>query len=154
MGLDITYHAHMQPADAGASGDDYDHFHAYVNPAFPEVADGIVDEQLYRGIESGGFRAGSYGGYNVWRDQLAVLAGYESAKAVWANPEPGPFVELINFSDCEGIIGPRTSAKLAADFAAFQKKADAHEDDWFRSRYAEWRKAFETAADSGCVEFH
>ena len=34
-----------------------------------------------------------------------------------------PFVELLNFSDCEGFIGPKTSAKLHADFLEWDEKA-------------------------------
>lgn len=55
---------------------------------------------------------------------------------------------------CEGVIGSSVSAKLAKDFADFQKDADAHEDRNFREKYAEWRKEFEMAADDGAVSFH
>ena len=61
---------------------------------------------------------------------------------------------MINFSDCEGVIGPKTSAKLAKDFAEFQAQADAHPDDWFRDLYTTWRRAFELASDDGAVGFH
>ena len=63
-----------------------------------------------------------------------------------------PFYELINFSDCEGFIGPKTSAKLAKDFAAWQEKAG--ERGWFSEKYAQWRAAFELAANGGVVQFH
>ena len=63
-------------------------------------------------------------------NELATLAGYAGADDAWERTD-GPFWELINFSDCEGVIGPKTSAKLAGDFAAFQEKADAHHGQWF-----------------------
>ena len=146
---------------------DYDkYFRANKNDAFPGRADEIEDRSWYAFEESDEMRAGSYGGYNRWRDQLAELAGYPLGKfkdgygereshavACW-NGEQGPFSELINFADNEGVIGAAVSKKLANDFAAFQTKADAHPDDYFKSKYAEWRKMFELASDGGCVKFH
>lgn len=99
------------------------------------------------------FRAGSYGGYNSWRNELAELAGYGSASNVWEMDSPeGPFVELINFSDCEGIIAGDVAKKLAKDFAEFQEKVGEH--GYFSQSYTNWRKAFELAADGGAVDFH
>lgn len=73
---------------------------------------------------------------------------------VYNSPKEGPFWELISFSDCDGIIGPLVSAKLAQDFGDFQPAADDHPDQHFRDMYARWRTAFETAADTGFVDFH
>jgi hypothetical protein len=176
MGLDITAYRGLRRAQPGEGmnpkyGDaDYENgwHEMYVNSDFPSQADDIVDRAIYHADDDFGFRAGSYSGYSVWRDQLAEMVGYPAitdgldkyrreypySSGVHADPKPGPFVELINFSDCEGVIGPKTSAKLAADFKAFQEKADAHPDDWFREKYADWRKAFEMAADNGAVSFH
>jgi hypothetical protein len=171
MGLDITWYRGLSKAAENegrdASGYPLDGFASfYRNPDFPGRADDISDEAVYRYEEVDGFRAGSYGGYNDWREELAKLAGYLPVShsrfgsvemrhdaAVW-RAEGGPFFELIHFSDCEGVIGAAVSAKLAADFAEHQPKADAHPDDYFRERYAKWRRAFEKAADRGCVNFH
>lgn len=113
-----------------------------------------VEPGIYEAAQSFGFRAGSYGGYNQWRDWLARSAGHLSAEAVWENAKPGPFVELISFSDCEGIIGPVVAAKLAKDFADHEEEILAKADEWEAAKYREWRKAFEMAADSGYVDFH
>ncbi len=173
MGLDITWHRGLTKAVGNEAFDEHgelrydDDWHQfYVNPDFDGRADEIENRAAYRSEESDKFRAGSYGGYNAWRDQLAELAGYPKGKyeqygsdyeshcvACW-NGQSGPFAELINFSDCEGVIGAAVSAKLAADFSEFQAKADAHHDVRFRDKYAEWRKAFEKASDNGCVHFH
>lgn len=163
MGLDITYFRRLTKQAPPAPDFDPDaHWEKgwrslFGNPDFPGHAPEIEDGAFYSAADEdvGGFRAGSYGGYNVWRDQLAQLAGWPSAQAVWnGKVATGPFVELINFSDCEGVIGAGVSAKLAKDFAAYQPKADAHPDEYFRAKYAEWRRAFEAAADGGAVEFH
>ena len=173
MGLDITAYRKLTPANGNEAFDETGELkyednwtQFYKNPAFPGRADDIQDHRAYKAEDSEGFCAGGYGGYNRWRDQLAELAGYPLTKhmqygqeqqshaaACWEGVE-GPFSELINFSDCEGVIGAAVSAKLAKDFADFQEKADAHQDERFRDKYAEWRKAFEMAADAGAVRFH
>lgn len=178
MGLDITAYRQLKKIDCvfDEDGEPIDpttrepleecYLRAWVNPDFPGRADDIEDKGVYLSEDSFGFRAGSYGGYNHWRRTLAELAGYPAAPftrfgttemrhdaGAWA-ADSGPFWELINFSDCEGVIGATASAKLAADFAAHQDKADAHADERFRAKYAEFRQAFEMAADGGAVEFH
>jgi hypothetical protein len=177
MGLDITAYRKITKIDAVFDADgepidpatrepiDYD-MRAYVNDDFPGRADEIEDRAIYKAEDSMGFRAGSYGGYNGWRNSLAKLAGYPLGQyeqydrkwdsycvACWEGKE-GPFSELIHFSDCEGVIGASVAAKLAKDFADFQEAADGVDDDYFILKYAEWRKAFEMAADGGAVSFH
>jgi hypothetical protein len=160
MGLDISYYTNaVLVPDAEVDDDGYptddNAVLAYVNPDFTNQADDIQHKGVYRYDDSGAFRAGSYGGYNAWRDQLAELAGFSSALDVWNREAPeGPFVPLINFSDCEGIIGPDTSARLARDFAELQPKVDALSDGYFREKYADWRAAFEAVAGNGFVDFH
>lgn len=155
MGLDISYYRTVtRRGDYPESGDyDYDALvHIYPNPHFVAQADGLTDG-LYSFTDAGGFRAGSYGGYNDWRRRLADLAGYSDEEAfAGAAPAESAFLPLVNFSDCEGVIGADTSKRLAADFARF---ADAVADNgWFAELYRAWRIAFETAADGGAVLFH
>jgi hypothetical protein len=179
MGLDISYYKNIRKLDCVFDADgepidpktrvpiECDHFSAYVNIHFPQQAEGLEDKAVYLYDERFGFRAGSYYGYNQWRETLARIAGY-SAKlserhgatslrhdaGAW-KAKSGPFHELIHFSDCEGSIGAKVSAKLAADFAAFQPAVDASAtDDYFKERYGMWRTAFETAAQNGAVDFH
>src|SRR2546429_5108682 len=165
MGLDITAASKLELIPNAPA--DLDAFHVGVNDEeFTDRADGLASGLYRTGVELS-FRAGSYSGYNVWREQLAELAGYPKrlhfsdhkppeelhAAGAWEATH-GPFWELINFSDCEGVIGAKTSAKLAQDFAEHQVKADAHADEWFRDLYAIWRRAFELASDGGAVDFH
>lgn len=140
-------------------------FIAWKNPDFPGRADDVDDRAVYAAADSMTFGAGSYGGYNQWRDQLAKMAGYpERPHPNYGERRPshcvdcwegakGPFSELINFGDCEGVIGAAVSAKLAADFARFDEQAQA-EGTAFYHRYCQWRAAFEMAADGGAVEFY
>lgn len=171
MGLDIKWYRGLTSVGVDEAtdidGDVRDEFvKLYHNPNFPGRADDIVDRGCYSYEESGCFNAGAYSGYNRWRDDLAKLAGYpitayydcgvikESYAAACWDGATGPFSELINFADDEGVIGSSVAAKLAADFAAFQHKADESRDSWFREKYAHWREAFEKAADRGAVDFH
>ena len=133
------------------------------------------------GIEQGNYRydgafdsfgAGSYSGYNRWREKLAFLTGWdiselheaaiktlarnESLNEVLNQDEPAkveiPFVELIMFSDCEGFIGPKTSAKLHKDFIDHLEEAKEIGDSFFYL-YEHFMNAFDLASDDGCVVF-
>jgi len=163
MGLDITAYKQLKIEPNAAKEEDGSPVdwkrHVWIQPAtvkwtndnFPGRADPIQGG-IYSASDSFGFRAGSYGGYNAWRDWLARLAGYPSAAAVWEDNLQGPFAELINFADNEGVIGTTACAKLAKDFADHADKAGTAGYD--AKLYQEWRTAFEMAADGGCVDFH
>jgi len=176
MGLDITAYGNLRKIDAVFSKDgepidpatrealDGDYYEPRPNEHY-DRADGLT-EGVYRYEKAIAHRAGSYGGYNRWREELAKLGGwplgsYEQYGKTWSShaasawdAKGGAFWELINFSDCEGTIGAATSAKLARDFAEHQANADAHEDNGFREKYGQWRAAFELAANNGAVSFH
>lgn len=180
MGLDISYYSGLKKIDCAFSdeGDpidpktkeflDYDSFvQIYKPPDFPGMANDLDDRGVYSFEHGDDLRAGSYGGYNKWRDQLAKLVGYplrdyqdnfghvQQSHCVdcWSGLA-GPFAELINFSDCEGVIGSDVSQKLFNDFCEHQEKVDACGDEYFIAKYAEWKKAFEVASSGGCVYFH
>lgn len=167
MGLDVSAYSGLEKVSEQEASEDED---AYLrlrqDPDFPGRADEIEDNAYYKYTENKHFFSRGYGGYNAWRDELARIAGYtlsfyteygkewpSYAATVWNNPKPGPFMELINFTDCDGIIGAAVSKKLAADFAEFQSKAD-HEDKRFKEGYDQLRAAFEMASNNGIVKFH
>lgn len=179
MGVDITaykqikkiechFNADGEPIKPGTDEpmdyDDYEQF--YKNPDFPGRADDIEDKGVYSCEDADHVFCISYGGYNRLRDQLAKVAGYPLGQYeqygkmydsycvdCW-HGKTGPFSELINFSDCEGVIGTTISAKLAKDFADFQEKAEAEGDERFLAFYHAMKSGFEMASDSGAVRFH
>lgn len=172
MGLDITAYRGVQlletVEDAEAWEDNYYmvdgkpettyFYHEYLtdNP-FADRAEGLTPGGVYTYQNKFDFGAGSYSGYNLWREQLCEAVFGFKPEIIWKNPTPfinAPFYYLINFSDCDGIINSELSARLAKDFADWQKTADAHSDEWFRTKYADWRKAAEIAADNGFIKFH
>lgn len=174
MGLDIIAYSKLVKdicitldEDGQPSLEDWNtHAKAWINPDWPERGTGLEHNAWYTFGESMSFRAGSYSGYNDWRERLAQLAGYPATEtasaslgarslhsaACW-NGATGPFSELIDFSDCEGSLGPEVSKKLLADFIEFEPMASAI-GGRFYDLYAEWKKAFELAADGGMVCFH
>lgn len=175
MGLDISAHEkvtlieaitlkQMQAKNWEHPLYDQDNMRFLWNEAeFSDRSDGLV-EGIYRTKgKRHNFRAGSYSGYNEWRRELAKLVG-TTDREVWAesdNPvvRKTSFYELINFPDNEGFIGPKTSAKLFADFVEWTDKASKHltgpsDREWFRDRFLDWQRAFELASKGGVVVFH
>lgn len=115
--------------------------------------------------EQMGFRAGSYSGYNWWRKQLSQCALEMEPDEVWEGgaADGAPFVELIDFPDNEGVIGPETSAKLLADFEEHEARVlevaksrikEQSELEYFTEIYGEFKAAFGLAAANGFVMFH
>jgi hypothetical protein len=173
MGLDITAYKQLAPAvdvECYSDGEPLD-YHSYWRPGpslewsnktFPGRCDDVDPDTIYSFADSFQFRAGSYGGYNQWRDHLARMAGYGSAKRVFdVQVAVGPFIELIDFADNEGAIGATISAKLARDFldnaakaAEYAATLGVEDGAWFLARYLDWQMAFEMAADHGAVDFH
>lgn len=173
MGLDITAYSRLKPV--GKHGDDwceesYDedfnrvHVQAYAYDGFPQSFRGIpilgtrtVSNSSF--IEGGcfavtpetrshAFRAGSYSGYGVWRDDLRRQFNPDTDPVL-------PFYELIWFADNEGCIGPEAAKDLLADFREHAARyAPRKYEDYFRTKYQDWMTAFELAADGGLVDFH
>ena len=164
MGLDISYASKINFESRSISGE-VDNLYLYPNDSLLDQSEGI----------QGSFRAGSYSGYSSWRRTLAKMIGWE-IEELWQHvgtlvqrnenlndvlnesdelKVDIPFVELLNFSDCEGFIGPKTSAKLHADFLEWDKKAKNFDsqNSYFYETYKEWTEAFKVASDGGCVIF-
>ncbi len=171
MGLDITAYRKLTPLQGVTINDDgeppdydtqfspNDETLRWTEKNWPGRTAGILSGIVYGYDAREAFHPGSYGGYNAWRRDLTVFAGYPSADALWdGEVESGPFYELINFADNEGVIGPVVASKLARDFAEHRARAEAtmtdKDEGWFIAKYREWQKAFEIAADGGCVDFH
>ena len=162
MGLDITAYRQLTPAPDGVIVDEsgypedyktYELIRAstleYGEEHFPGRAEGVA-AGLYAFTDSFRFRAGSYGGYNAWRSQLAELGGVTEKNGL---DKGKPFAELVWFSDCGGIIGPVVAAKLLKDFQEHLPQAEKI-GSYFLENYKNWLKAFEFAADGGAVDFH
>lgn len=150
MGLDIVAHETLiditnEPNVRDEYGDpDYEkeYFGLTINPHFPKHQKGFTKGQVFKNPgKTMRFRAGSYSGYNEWRDILAT----------W---KPKAFKLLVNFSDCEGFINSEICAKLAKAFAKHAPNAHkAFRNEWDLQLYSRFQDAFELASHGGCVEF-
>ena len=181
MGLDISYASKINFESRSYISDDID-MNVIPNGVYLYPNDSLLDQS--EGIQSGeyacegvqdSFRAGSYSGYGNWRRTLAKMIGWE-IENLWQHVETLvqrnenlndvlnendrfsvdiPFVELLHFSDCDGFIGPKTSAKLHSDFLEWDENAKNFDsqNSYFYEKYQEWTEAFKVASDGGCVIF-
>lgn len=160
MGLDITAYSKIHFLHELPDGEDHSLDHPFLYPTDSPLQEEGIKKGCYGYEDKFQFRAGSYSGYSYYRTQLAKMVHGVPAEAVWENPERyTEFVEQIHFSDCDGIIGPKTSEKLAKDYDEFRMKAEQFtktlpDGDYWLSRYEDWSKAFHLASDGGVVEFH
>lgn len=162
MGLDVRAYSdlkitHAHPYDADGNRLDDVEVVFYKNPAFPDQFDNLVEYTGYDGKSISG-PSYPYSAHGRWRETLAKLAGYAytggnypHATSCW-NGATGPFSELINFSDCEGAIGPLTSLKLLEDFVRFDDRAKEIGGEFYNN-YVKWHAVFEHASRNGAVYF-
>lgn len=124
---------------------------------FPERLDGKESGlYCYEPRNYFSFRVGSYSHYNWWRDSLCQLVHKIDARTLadqFEQYEGKAFYELICFSDCQGAIGPKTSAKLLDDFLTYQEKAEQVQEKAFFDLYKNWITAFHIAKQDGFVIF-
>lgn len=163
MGLDIT--AYPQLKDTGRPFDsDVDEGNAYIFGNHPDFATRCMEFTPQNAFKyEGELHAyiGAYSYYGAWREKLAELAGYPPvvgrprpySEGAWAATE-GPFWELIDFTDCDGVLGTAVCQKLAKDFAAYEESARLLEDEDFLYTYRQFKAAVEFASDGGAVVFH
>lgn len=62
-----------------------------------------------------------------------------------------PFIELLYFSDCEGIIGPEVCKKLYEDFVKYQEVAKEKMIDWHYEVYMNFMEGLKTVSESNGV---
>ena len=117
----------------------------YTEEIWSGRTEGLKKDTVYEFEDTFVFRAGSYFSYNMWRSMLEDFKGDVA------------FQELIDFSDCEGVIGAVVSKKLYNDFKTYEKEAEEYakknDYEYFYDKYLLWMKAFEMASDDGAVEF-
>jgi len=160
MGLDITSYSNLKK---GKETEDS----IYIGKGPEHVARHEYNEGWYEPtLETVGhhFRAGSYGGYNQFRGHLCAAVHGVECEEFWTNEdyEGTPFYELIDFSDCEGVIGVEESKKLHAEFMLhkgifrryLENTIDDSEDrNYFMEKYDDWTKAFSISAQGGALFF-
>ena len=127
---------------------DHDAVEVEGNTEWPYFSDGLEVGAMYMYEKDTWFGFGKERVLNEGLEKLAGLVGYD-----WRMPgadDPGPFREMFRWGG-EGTMGPVASAKLVADFAAWDERARALGDDHFYGFYKDSRAMFEFASRDGCV---
>ena len=106
MGLDILVYTKIKKI-TDFEKIEYGDYSAHVSRRTNSELDRSLDieEGYYEGIgERHHFRAGSYSGYNLFRNTLSKSVLGVPDKTVWEKSEEyngKPMYEIINFSDCD-----------------------------------------------------
>lgn len=167
MSLDVTTHIDIRLVHTGPPADDeWDRYRWFLRVAeYGDRMDG-VNEGTYETKKASSFRVSTFGDYNLFRNMLAMVGMGAQDQEVWSNPREfrgRPFWEQVDFSDCEGNIGPETSAKLARDYEeqreAFkiflENRVGGEEALYYLGIYESFALSFKLAAEGhGLVSFH
>jgi hypothetical protein len=109
------------------------------------------------------FRAGSYSGFSEFRNTLAKavgialyeMEGFTQDGMEWTEQEP--FYELLNHSDCGGLLTSRQCNELTKDFKLYKSqilsrlKKDSIDFEYFASKLDEWEEAVNHSDDECCA---
>lgn len=112
------------------------------------------------------FSCGSYSSYNKFRNLLSLAVLGVKAETAWESGETyinSPLWDIINFSDCEGVIDTEICEKLLNEFKDNRDKFISYlkgsddigemDTEHYTETYDEFIKAFELGAKSGFVEY-
>jgi len=156
MGLGIVAYEGLEPGNGIMVSHDF----------FGRASD--IDEGSYKQMgESFSFQVGSYSSYGSWRRHLCLAIHGVEPEELWDNAGnfiDKPFYELINFSDCEGQIGPKVSEELYQDFANPDNekkfldyiKGNLESEylvDYHKRNWENFKRSFELARQGGLVSF-
>lgn len=101
------------------------------------------------------FRAGSYSGYNLFRNELCISANNIKAEELWdLKDESLKFYWLINFTDCDGYIGTSYCSILYEEFCKYEEDVKLKLNDYFHQTYDNFKESFRLGRDNGLVSFH
>lgn len=170
MGVDITAYSHMALTEQHATTDDcWDaNGHLDVPDTWPDSTRGLEAGRHYGPTADtktiDGFHM-SYGGYNRWRESLSLAVLGVMPQDVWVDLDAyrdRPFFELINFTDCDGVLSASAAAALLADFRehrdayrTYLAREEAEDRaDWWAESYDEYIEMLALAAHGGMVEYH
>lgn len=147
MGLNIRAYSNIKPSQDEEDGirvmvNDFFNVHGDLHNGYYETKDPVVS-----------YRAGSCSTYGVFREKLAVMAGYQNVREAW-NKDAGPFWEMINFSDVEGAIGEKVCEKLYHDFVVYEDVAKRDLSRFDFEAYLKFKELFEKGRHKGCVTYN
>lgn len=151
MGLDITAYGNIKIVK-----DDEPEYY-FSNTEFPQsnMPDIENKEIQIEFDEEFDFRAGSYSGYNKFRNDLCFVANGIKDKELWASKDESlKFYWLINFTDCDGYIGTSYCKILYDEFVNYEDEVKSKLNEYFHETYDNFKEAFKLASNNGLVSFH
>lgn len=135
------------------------HVHDVITqPFYTQNAGDLIPDSMYSYKDSHHLNTG-YGQHYAFRALLieTFYGGRVRVDDVFTYPESfadKPFIELVNFSDCDGYIAGDVIGELAKDFEVGVGKVSGWPKD-FLSAYQMWREAFSVASkNNGVMRFH
>lgn len=152
MGLDVSVYKNIKflYEDSDDSEDEYNFYDVDNNKYYSgEIVDSTISY--------------AYSSHNRFREILLEIIGreyllLENGKINWQLlPIEIPFINLIYFSDCEGVIYNDKCDILYNDFKNYEAKAMMviGDDYWYQEKYKEWLNVFEFGKEpNSCVVFH
>lgn len=126
----------------------------YPNSDFPNHTHLTETSRIHKDNgEPNSIRVGSYSYYYYWRVAIATLFGNNVGDRSWLNIENAPFNELLNFSDCEGVITGGYLNKIQQDFNVYFELAEEKLPTHYFETYCEIKEMFDFAAPNGVIIF-
>lgn len=172
MGLDIVYGKVINKIE-GPPGPDFPEEFIGLNiikAQVPEFAltslDGLEQDAYYEvKYLDDGVRFGSYSSFGLFRELLGEAVGVKNEEIslkMKGIHKDMPFFELLYFSDCEGVFGPKAIRRLYDDFDEMRPKvvnfinrcaANKKEREWFLERYDMFYSILRKTKDDGFILF-
>jgi hypothetical protein len=109
---------------------------------------------FYEGVRIGDSGNIPYSSYNMLREKLCKFTIGIDINLVWERPMPYyPFIEIINFSDCEGMINNNNCKKLNDEFIKWESriKEIAKDDTYFLNFYENISSLFKLAVENNGI---
>ena len=151
MGLDITAYRNIKIVE----GEEPEYY--FANSGFKQSnMTNIENKEIQMDFdESFDFGAGSYSGYNIFRNELCLASNNITAEQLWSlQDETLKFYWLINFSDCEGYIGTSYCKILYDEFVKYEEEVKTKLDEYYHKKYDYFKEAFRVGESDGLVNFH
>ena len=154
MGLDITAYSNIKKRELleYEEGEYYFSNSGFIQSNMPNIENKEIQIEF---DEEFGFRAGSYSGYNRFRNELCLVSNNISAEKLWnSENENLKFYWFVNFTDCDGYIGTSYCKILYDEFYKYEKGIKLILDKYYHQTYDNFKEAFRLGANNGLVDFH
>lgn len=156
MGLDISFYASVK-VDPNPPADTDEQRIVSNNDSFAARAAPFKEGDHFTTDGTTARYSSAYSSYSRVRDILCRKILGMPAEDLWKDKvkrdEPG-FAEMVNFTDCDGFMGPEACARVSAALATLPEDWIAAQEDWDQQCIRRLVAGFAVAANGGCAEYH